>query len=48
MPREELEAKFRGNAGLFLPEEKIEQIIRDVGGMAAGGQLTSLMKSLLR
>ena len=47
LTREELEAKFRGNAGLLLPEEKIKQIIRDVGGMATGGQLTSLMKSLL-
>ncbi len=46
MPGEELEAKFRGNAGLLLPEEKIEQIIKDVGAMAAGGQLTSLMNSL--
>jgi len=48
LTREELEAKFRGNAGLLFPEEKIEQIIRGVGGMAAGGPLTSLMKSLLR
>ncbi len=48
MRREELEAKFRGNAALLIPEEKMEQIIRDVGAMAAGGQLTSLMKSLLR
>lgn len=46
MTREELEAKFRGNAGLLLPEEKIEQIIRGIHGMARDGQLASLMKSL--
>ncbi len=46
MTREELEAKFRGNAGLLLPRGKIEQIVRDVSEMAAGGSPALLMKSL--
>jgi 2-methylcitrate dehydratase PrpD len=46
MTREELEAKFRGNAGLLLPERKIEQILREIHGLARGGQLASLTKSL--
>ena len=46
MTREELEAKFRENAGLLLPEEKIATIIGDVGGMATQRELATLMKSL--
>jgi 2-methylcitrate dehydratase PrpD len=46
MTREELEAKFRGNAGLLLPVEKIEEVINAVGGLAALRQLTPLMTSL--
>jgi 2-methylcitrate dehydratase PrpD len=46
MPREELETKFRGNAGLLLPQEKIESIIKEVSRLAAAVPLTSLMKSL--
>ncbi len=46
MTREELEAKFRGNAGLLLPNEKIERIIRDIPEMGRGGSLASLMKFL--
>jgi 2-methylcitrate dehydratase PrpD len=46
MTREELEAKFRANAGLLLPLEKIEEVITAVGGLAALRQLTPLMMSL--
>jgi 2-methylcitrate dehydratase PrpD len=43
MTREELEAKFRGNAALLLSKKKTEQIIRAVDGIAALRQLTPLM-----
>ncbi len=46
MTREELEAKFRGNVGLLMPEEKIEDVIKMVGGMTALRQLTPLMTIL--
>ncbi len=46
MTQEELEAKFRGNAGLLLATERIEEIIHAVGGLADLRQLTPLMRSL--
>ena len=46
MSRKELEAKFRANAGLLLPRERIEEVIKAVDGMAALRQLTTLMTSL--
>jgi 2-methylcitrate dehydratase PrpD len=46
MTREELEAKFRANAGLLLPREGIEEVIKAVDGLAALRQLTPLMTSL--
>jgi len=46
MTPEELEAKFRGNAGLVLSKEKTEQVISAVGGIAAARQLTPLMTFL--
>ena len=46
MTREELEAKFRGNAGLLLPTERIEEVIKTVGGLAELRQLTPLMTTL--
>jgi len=46
MSREELEAKFRGNAGLLLPVEKIEEVITAVGGMPTLRQLSPLMTAL--
>ncbi len=46
MTREELEAKFRGNAGLLLPVEKVEEVITAVGGMPALRQLSPLMTAL--
>jgi len=46
MTRDELEAKFRANAGLPLPRERIEEVIKAVDGMAALRHLTTLMTSL--
>ncbi len=46
MTREEIKAKFRGNAGLLLSHEQVEQIIRDIGEMAAGAPLASLLRAL--
>ncbi len=46
MTPEELEAKFRGNARLLLPNDKVERIIRDVHEMGRSGSLASLMKFL--
>jgi 2-methylcitrate dehydratase PrpD len=46
MTRQELDAKFRGNAGLLLPMEKIEEVITAVTGMATLQHLAPLMTSL--
>ncbi len=46
MTQEELEVKFRSNAGLLLSTERIEQIIRDVSGMATLRDGAPLMRSL--
>jgi hypothetical protein len=43
---EELEAKFRGNARLALPEPRIEPLIRSVNGLAAAPGLADLLASL--
>jgi len=46
MTPEELEAKFRANAGLVLPQEKIERVIQEVGHLPGRQDLTVLMQSL--
>ncbi|HSB71310.1 MAG TPA: MmgE/PrpD family protein [Candidatus Methylomirabilis sp.] len=46
MLREELVAKFRGNAGLMLSEERIDRVVRDIAGMAGLRHLTPLMTLL--
>jgi 2-methylcitrate dehydratase PrpD len=46
MSLQELEDKFRANAGLSLSPSRIEQIIRDVATLTAHRQLTSLMACL--
>src|SRR3990172_8603912 len=46
MTPEELEAKFRANAGLLLWKEKTERVMSAVSGIAAARKLTSLMTSL--
>jgi 2-methylcitrate dehydratase PrpD len=46
MTRDDLEVKFRGNARLLMPTERIEEIIRAVSGMAACRRLEPLMTIL--
>jgi 2-methylcitrate dehydratase PrpD len=42
----ELEAKFRGNAGLVLPAPRIDRIIDEVAGLARAPRLDALMEAL--
>ncbi|HSE94202.1 MAG TPA: MmgE/PrpD family protein [Methylomirabilota bacterium] len=42
----ELEAKFRGNAGLVLPAARIDRIIAEVGGLGQALPLDDLMEAL--
>ncbi|MGH7393751.1 MAG: MmgE/PrpD family protein, partial [Candidatus Rokuibacteriota bacterium] len=42
----ELEAKFRGNAGLVLPAARIDRIIAEVGGLGRTPRLDDLMEAL--
>ena len=46
LTRAEIEAKFRGNVGLALPEHKVEAAIRAVDGLAAGAPLAELLAAL--
>ena len=46
MTREEVEAKFLGNAALALPEEQAARVVRIVGDLAAQAHVTELMDSL--
>ena len=46
MTREEVEAKFRGNATLAVPHEHASRIIEIVGSLAAQQHVTALMDSL--
>ena len=46
MTREEVEAKFRGNATLAVPHEQASRIIEIVGSLAAQQHVTALMDSL--
>ena len=46
LTRSEVEAKFRGNAGLVLPPDQVEGAIRAVEGLAAGAPLAELLASL--
>jgi 2-methylcitrate dehydratase PrpD len=46
LTREDLEAKFRGNAALDLPGAQIEAVIRGVSGLATGAPLADLLASL--
>jgi 2-methylcitrate dehydratase PrpD len=46
LTRTEVEAKFRGNAGLMLPPDQVEAVIRAVDGLAAGAPLAELLASL--
>ena len=42
----EIEAKFRGNASLVMPEDRAARVIGDVRALAAAPSLESLMESL--
>jgi 2-methylcitrate dehydratase PrpD len=46
MSRDEVEAKFRGNAALAVPPEQASRIIRLVGALATQDHVTDLMDSL--
>ena len=46
LTRAEVEAKFRGNAALALPEARIGGIIRSVDALADGGPLAALVAAL--
>ena len=46
LSRAEVEAKFRGNAALALPEPRIERVVRAVHALAGGGTLTDLLAAL--
>jgi hypothetical protein len=42
----ELEAKFRGNAALTLPDAQIERVVRSVNGLATGTPLREVVVAL--
>jgi 2-methylcitrate dehydratase PrpD len=44
---EELEAKFRGNARLTLPDARVEAVVRSVNGLAAAPDLAELLAALV-
>jgi len=46
MTREEVEAKFLGNAALAVPEDQAARVVRIAGELAAQAHLTALMDSL--
>jgi len=46
MTREEVEAKFRGNAALAVPAEQSANVVKLVGDLAAQAHVTELMDSL--
>jgi 2-methylcitrate dehydratase PrpD len=46
LTRAEIEAKFRGNAGLALPAGQVERVIAAVSGLDAGAPLAELLVSL--
>jgi 2-methylcitrate dehydratase PrpD len=46
LSRAELEAKFRGNATLVLPDAQAERVIRHVADLPAGGPIAGLLAAL--
>jgi hypothetical protein len=46
MSREEIEAKFRGNASLALPDEQVRDIVRHTATLDALPRLDPLIASL--
>jgi 2-methylcitrate dehydratase PrpD len=47
LARRELEAKFRGNAALALPEPDVERVIRGIELLGTGAPLSALVASLV-
>ena len=46
LTREEIEAKFRGNAALALPAAQVERVIAGVDGLAENRPLKDLLEAL--
>ena len=46
MTGDELEAKFRGNAGLVMSDEEASRVIRHVNALATAGSLRGLVEAL--
>jgi 2-methylcitrate dehydratase PrpD len=46
MTRAEIESKFRGNASLALPVERVSRVIDEIGALAAAADLHGLMQAL--
>ena len=46
LTREEIEAKFRGNAGLVLPSPQVERALAAVNGLARAASLSELLAAL--
>ena len=46
LTRAEIEAKFRGNAALALPADRVERVIAGVSGLAADAPLAELLAAL--
>jgi 2-methylcitrate dehydratase PrpD len=46
LTRAELEAKFRGNAGLALPPERVDRAIRSVHALADGGSVADVVAAI--
>ena len=44
--REDIEAKFRGNAALVLPPTQVERAIAAVHGLARAASLSELLSAL--
>ena len=46
LTREEIEAKFRGNAALTLPAAQVERVLAAVNGLAGAGSLADVLSAL--
>ena len=46
LTREEIEAKFRGNAALTLPAAQVERVLAAVNGLAGAGSLVDVLSAL--
>jgi hypothetical protein len=46
MSQADMEAKFRGNARLALPADKVERLVTAVGGLARATRLDDLVRAL--